>query len=84
MQYNLLDIPHGPHYLEADIDLASLTSYKDDCAISRRFRYELHSQRSLGIDLDLVDTEKWRPPSVPTEYHPDDYKLIMWEANNAR
>ncbi len=62
--------------------------YRDTLPLATKFKYELTSSVSLGIEVDTVDSKKWNPPHLPSArthqharlppMHPDDAALLEW------
>ncbi|GAB5036091.1 Hypothetical protein NocV09_03300720 [Nannochloropsis oceanica] len=83
-QVPLPEVPLGPRFLTLDslANLGDLISYKDSVPLASQFKYALHSDISLGIEIDTIDRKKWQPPpasSLPPSLHPDDMALLEWD-----
>lgn len=90
-QLPLPEVPLGPRFLTVDslANLGDLVRYREVVPLASRFKYPLHSDISLGVEIDTIDRKKWQAPvsngaSLPPSLHPDDAAFLEWELFQGR
>ncbi|CAM9385193.1 unnamed protein product, partial [Choristocarpus tenellus] len=74
----LPDPPLGPHFLNIPMDLDKYVHYSPT-TLERNYKWQLHCERDLGVDINLIDTKKYLLPTNPLPLDPSDEALINWK-----
>lgn len=73
----------GPKLVQLPFDLQSFVEFKPT-TLDTEYKWKHHSERSLGVHVDLVDLEAHTPapPDQRPALHPDDERLLNWDAHH--
>ncbi|CAM9605039.1 unnamed protein product [Chrysoparadoxa australica] len=74
---NLPDPPLGPYFLEIPLDFDKYMEYKPT-SLETNYKWELHCERDLGVDIDIADPRNYMVPANPPALHKDDEALLNW------
>lgn len=55
--------PHGSKMLVYPFESDRFVKYKEPSSLERTFRFDLHTELDLGLDLDLSDMDAWEGPN---------------------
>lgn len=71
----------GPKLAQLPTDLQSFVEFKPT-SLDTDYKWKHHSERTLGVSVDLVDLEAHRPQPKEErpEIHPDDARILHWGA----
>ncbi|CAM9508146.1 unnamed protein product, partial [Discosporangium mesarthrocarpum] len=79
---NLPDPPLGPHFLQIPMDLDKYVHYHPS-TLEQNYKWQLHCERDLGVDVDIIDTRKYLLPLNPPPLDPADKALIEWKKGDS-
>ena len=73
----------APKLLTLPSDLSSFVDFQPT-SLDREFKWKHHCERTLGINIDLVDLEKHAPPADEErpKMHEHDDRLLKWDSAN--
>lgn len=74
----------GPRFLELSntIDASVLTEFHENPPLATRFPWELHAEKHLGIQMDLIDTRNWEAPAHKVDLAAEDVVMLDFNKYN--
>ncbi len=74
---NLPNPPLGPYFVSIPSGVESYVPYGAS-NLERSYKWKLHSEKNLGVEIDIIDPRNYLLPDTPPPMDPKDTALIDW------
>ncbi|CAM9465911.1 unnamed protein product, partial [Phaeothamnion confervicola] len=74
----LPDPPLGPRFLKIPFALDKLSEFAPT-TLDTDYKWQLHCERDVGVDIDVIDPGSYLPPPEPVPVPAEDLRLLTWQ-----
>ncbi len=74
---NLPNPPLGPYFVKIPSQIESYVPYEAS-SLERSYKWKLHSEKNLGVKIDIIDPRNYLLPDPTPPMDPKDAALIDW------
>ncbi len=74
---NLPDPPLGPYFVKIPSRIENHVTYEAS-SLERSYKWKLHSEKKLGVKIDIIDPRNYLLPNPTPPLDPKDAALIDW------
>ncbi len=80
---NLPNPPLGPYFVRIPSGIESYVPYGAS-NLERSYKWKLHSEKNMGVKIDIIDPRNYLLPDPPPPMEPKDAALLDWHENKGK